>query len=433
MSSSSVFPPRCLVPLLLVLLTATLALPVSAEASATHPPGPLEPPSGALFGAYVKPESGWSRDEVMASIEHLETDLGRALAIDHHYYPWNYPFPSWKEGWDLSAGRIPMMSWAAVSTKRVNSGVFDEHIRSRAEAVRALAQPLFIRWFYEMDSESLADLSVSPSSYIRAWRRIRWIFASAGAWNAVWVWCPTAWGFKDGDALRYYPGDAYVDWVCSDGYNWAPGRKGDPWRSFAEIYDTFYEFGVAHDKPMMVGEYGCQERGPGEKGGWIAEARGAVKALFPELDALVYFDSDRDYDWRLETSTSSYQSFIDMGNDAYFRPAPETLGSVDPFRFDEVLADSTAPVVRAVRARFPGGNRGIIRWRTVEANRDFVLLRYKARGGGRSVIARRTVDDGRLVWRFPAFVRRKPFRLWVKAVDLAGNAGTGRSRWHRVG
>jgi hypothetical protein len=431
MSRSNLVPRRSLA-LLLLMLVAPHGLSGPAEAGASPPPGPVEPLTGALFGAYVKPDSGWSRDDVMASIQRLESDLGRTLDVDHHYYSWTFSIPSWKEEWDLTAGRIPMMSWGAVSTKQVNSGAFDQHILSRAEAVRALARPVFIRWFYEMDSDALAHLSRSPSSYIRAWRRIRWIFASAGAWNAVWVWCPTSWGFKDGEAPTYYPGDDYVDWVCSDGYNWAPGRKGDDWRSFPEIYDAFYEFGLARDKPMMAGEYGCQERGPGDKAAWITQARNDIQQRFPEMDALVYFDSDRDYDWRLETSASSYQAFIDMGNDPYFRPSHETLGPVDPSRFDSVLADATAPHVSGFRARFQP-RRGSLRWRSAEPNADFVRLRYAARGGGGGVIVGRTPDDGRFTWRFPGRLEGRRIRLFLTAVDLAGNSGNGRTGWLRVG
>ena len=424
-------PRRSLVLVLLALL-GSVGVPGPAHAGADPLPGPLEPTSGSLFGAYVKPDSGWSRDDVIASIERLEGDLGRTLGIDHHFHPWSVPFPSWKEPWDVSTGRIPMISWGNVSTRRVNSGALDGLIRSRAEAVRNFGQPMFIRWFAEMDGDSVAHLSRSPSSYIRAWRRIRWIFGTSDAWNAVWVWCPTSWGFVEGDAQKYYPGDEYVDWVCSDGYNWAPGREGARWRNFHEIYEAFYAFGLARDKPMMAGEYGCQERAPGEKAGWITQAREDIKTRFPEIDAVVYFDSDRDYDWRLDTSPSSYEAFISMGNDPYFNPPRDTLGAVDPARLDAVLADGTGPHVK-VRTRSLGGGRpGSVRWRSDEPHRDVVRLRYAVRGGRGRLIVWRTADDGRFVWRVPGALRGKRIRISVRATDLAGNVGTAHSRWLKV-
>lgn len=418
---------------LLILLMVTVGQSVPAGASSAMHPAALEPSSGALFGAYVKPDVGWDRDDVTEAIEVLESDLVRTLDVDHHYYPWRVPFPSWKEPWDIAAGRIPMISWGNVSTRRVNSGAVDALIRSRAEGLRDLGSPVFLRWFAEMDGDAVGRVSGSPSSFVRAWRRIRWIFGAAGAWNAVWVWCPNAWGFEQGRAQNYYPGDAYVDWVCADGYNWAPGRKGDRWRPFQEIFPAFYKFGVSSGKPMMVGEYGCQERGIGEKGAWISEARNDIQQQFPELDAIVYFDSDRDYDWRLETSASSYQAFIDMGNDPYFKPNHQALGSVDPARFDSVLADTTAPDVRVPRSRLRAGRIARVRWRSKEANTDFVRLRYAAKGGGGKLIVRRTPDDGRFAWFVPTALRGERIQLSIRAFDLAGNTSMTRSRWLRVG
>jgi hypothetical protein len=424
-------PRRALVLVVLALLGSG-ALPGSARGGDQPPVGPLEPTSGSLFGAYVKSESGWTRDDATTSIEALEADLGRPLGIDHHYHPWSLPFPTWREPWDHAMGRIPMISWGDVSTKKVNSGSLDAVIRSRAEAVRDLGHPLFIRWFAEMDGDAMASRSRSPGSYIRAWRRIRWIFGTAGAWNAVWVWCPTAWGFVEGTAQRFYPGDEYVDWVCSDGYNWAPGRKGDEWRSFHEIYEAFYEFGLARDKPMMAGEYGCQERDPGEKAAWINQAREDIKARFPELDAVVYFDSNRDYDWRVDTSASSYQAFISMSQDSYFNPRTTSLGAVDAARFDGILADGTAPRVRVRSRSVHSGRRDSVRWRSDEPHRDVVRLRYEVQGGNGRVIVRSTADDGRYVWDVPIALRGKRIRVLVTSTDLAGNVGTARSRWFKV-
>jgi Glycosyl hydrolase family 26 len=420
---------------IVVWVVVALGSPLTgAGASSGDHPGPLEPSAGVLFGAYVKPKTGWDRTDVEAAVEGLEGRLGRALAIDHHYYPRSVPFPSWKEPWDHSRGRIPMITWQGVSTRTVNSGALDAVIASRAEGVRDLGFPVFLRWFAEMDGDFQARRSGSPADYIRAWRRIRWIFATRGAWNAVWVWCPTAWGFVTGRAQRYYPGDAYVDWVCADGYNWAPGRKRDRWRSFEEIYEAFYSFGVGRGKPMLAGEYGCQEREPGEKAAWFDGARETVKQRFPDLRAVVYFDSDRDYDWRVDTSPSAFEAFAAMGADPYFHPPPESLNPVDPHRFDAVLGDVTPPRFRFLPPRgLRAGEGARIRWSTDEPHADRVLLRYQVRGGGRRPLVRRTADDGSVTWAVPAVLEGTRIRLWGTAVDLAGNRDAAGSRWLRVG
>jgi hypothetical protein len=413
-------------------LAAQCLLPSGGSVESASPPGPLEPPEGALFGAWVEPQTGWSRPDVEAAIETIETRLGRDLGIDHHYYPWGIAYPSWKEPWDSSNGRIPMISSGSVSTKKVNSGALDSHLRSLAAGVRGFGRPVFLRWFAEMDGDYQSDRTVSPSSYIRAWRRLRWIFATEGAWNAVWVWCPTAYGFEQGEADRYYPGDQYVDWVCADGYNWAPTRPGASWRGFREIYQAFYDFGMARGKPMMIGEYGCLERNPGEKAQWIADAHAALKETFPNIGAVVYFNSKGDpgYDWRVETSESALQAFQAMGADPYFNPSLDSLGQVDPRRFDAILADADAPEVRfAGRLRLRAGHPASLRWVSLEPNADFVRLRYTMRGRGPVVIRGHTEDDGRFRWRVPKALRGRRIRISIAATDLAGNTGGARSRW----
>ena len=117
--------------------------------------------------------------------------------------------------------------------------------------------------------------------------------------NVSWVWCPNAWGFHTGEAQKFYPGDEYVDWICANGYNWAPGRQGDEWRPFEWIFQHFYDWAVGRGKPLMIGEFGVQERKPGEKAEWLRDAADVLKTKFPEIKAIVYFNVKKRYDWRL--------------------------------------------------------------------------------------------------------------------------------------
>jgi hypothetical protein len=415
---------------------AMALLPVcTVPAESARSVGPLAPASGTLFGTYVQPRTGWNREDVVAAVNKLESDLGRRLDVDQHYYPWHVPFPSWKEEWDVANGRIPLITWGSIRTTRINSGSQDALIRARADGVKALGKPVFLRFFAEMDGDFLAHRTGSPSRYIAAWRRARWIFASRGATNAVWVWCPTAWGFTEGDAQRYYPGDAYVDWLCADGFNWAPGRRGVPWRSFAQIHEDFYKYGEAVGKPLMVGEYGCLERRDGEKAQWIAEARDALKNQLPAIAAVVYFDSKGDFNFRVDTSPSAYEAYKAMGADPHFNPPHEGLLPVDPARFDATMADTTAPVVGIVSptsGAFRAGTKLRIRWRTFEPHKDMATLRYRVRGRAWRVIAWRTTDDGGFVWRIPRTLRGRALQAAVTVLDLAGNQGAARSAWIRL-
>jgi hypothetical protein len=182
----------------------------------------------------------------------------------------------------------------------------------------------------------------------------------------------------------------------------------------------------------MVGEYGCQERAPGEKAAWFEDARTTLKERFTEIDAVVYFNSFGEMDWRVATSGSSLEAFTAMGADPYFAPPRESLGAVDPARFDAVLADSESPDIDVLgRPRLRAGRVAALRWVTEEPNKDIVRIRYI--GGGRSrTVARGTTDDGRFRWRVPDSLGNRVIRLRLQAFDLAGNTASARTAPIRV-
>jgi endoglucanase len=271
----------------------------------------------------------------------MEAAIGRKLNIDHLFYPWTTVFPGWRQSWDLANGRIPMISWGSTNLSQVVNGSSDATIRDRANALAALGGPVMLRWFAEMDADHFAGHEIaSPSQFVTAWRHMHDIFVSRGATNVQWVWCPNAYAFSTGEAQQFYPGDAYVDWICADGYNWAPARPNSQWVSFQNIFTSFYAWGAPKAQPLMIGETGVLENAPGDKAAWITAMGTTVKTTYPEIKALVYFDAYATanfggwYDWRLDTSTSSFNAFKALAADPYFGggggPVSDTLAPTVP-------------------------------------------------------------------------------------------------------
>jgi hypothetical protein len=279
---------------------------------------PLAPPSGAHFGAHVQ---AGTRDlaSVGPAVAAVEGAIDRTLAIDMWYEPWPNVFPTWREQWDLDAGRIPMISWGKWYTDQIARGDHDAYIRARADGIKALGQPVMIRWFWEMDGNRNIDYAISPASYISAWRRIVDIFRAQGATNAAWVWCPNASGFTDNSAQPWYPGDSYVDWLCADGYNFWPERADN--RSFEATFAGFYDWARQRPKPIVIGEYGALENpGTDDRAAWIDAARQTVKTKMPRILALAWFHSVHEHDWTLLDEPSALEAFRQMGLDPYFNP-----------------------------------------------------------------------------------------------------------------
>ncbi|HEV7862867.1 MAG TPA: glycosyl hydrolase [Acidimicrobiia bacterium] len=304
--------PWTLAVLAALLAAATLAPGANAAGRPQKPAsGKVVPPkTGTWVGTYE--EANGSQLVKQERLLDLESQLGRKVDVDHTYTAWTSTFPGWRETWDTANGRVPFVSWAPASTAAVNSGRYDSMIRQRAVDVKAAGFPILLEWFWEMDGARNKHIAGSPASFISAWKRIHGIFDRAGVTNVSWVWCPNAWGFFTGEAQKFYPGDAYVDWICANGYNWSPGRKGDEWRSFEYAFQPFYDWASQRGKPLMVGEFGVMERKPGEKAQWLKDAGTALKTKFPDIKAVVYFNVKKVYNWRLSTSSSAQAAFKAM-------------------------------------------------------------------------------------------------------------------------
>ena len=278
----------------------------------------LAPARGAWFGFYAQPPV-YSQQGAQAAVTNMESATGRTSDIDHWYEPWGDTFPTWRQPWDFSNGRIPMISWGKQRSDVVLSGADDAYIAARADGIKALGKPVFLRWFWEMAmSENLA-YSQSPAAYVAAWRHIHAIFTARGVTNVAWVWCPNASSFKNGSAQRYYPGDDVVDWICADGYNFHPDSS---YREFEPIFAAFYAWASQRPKPLMIAEYGDQSAGPGQRAAWLDAAHAALVQRFPRILAVVYFHSNSEHDWTLYDEPDALAAFRRMGVDPYFNPPP---------------------------------------------------------------------------------------------------------------
>jgi hypothetical protein len=302
--------PLLIAALATLLAAATLAPDATAVIPLSRGGGQVTPPkSGTWVGTYEE-QSGSQLAKQRRTLD-IESVMGRKMDVDHVYTGWTDPFPGWREKWDVALGRVPFVSWAKASTSAVNSGRYDALIKKRAADVKAFGSPVLLQWFHEMDGSRNRHVAGSPARFIAAWKRIHGIFERAGVKNVSWVWCPNAWGFTTGEAQKFYPGDEYVDWICANGYNWNPGRRGDEWRSFEWIFQGFYDWASGRGKPLMIGEFGVQERRSGEKAQWLRDAADTLKAKFPKIKAVVYFNVEKRHDWRIRTPSAkaAWRSF----------------------------------------------------------------------------------------------------------------------------
>jgi hypothetical protein len=304
----------------------------SASAARGHNPavatqrGPKPPETGAWLGAWVRP--AWSTPDGRAgAFTDFERAVGAQLPIVHMFRDGADEFPAAPETALLREADMLLLSWAGTDTRSIAQGTYDAEIRRRAEGIKALRVPLFLRFRWEMDRPNLAATVHSPEDYIAAWKRTRQIFTEVGATNAAFVWCPHVEGFVESArrAADYYPGDDQVEWLCVDVYS-APDNM-----AFGAQMDTFRPFAEQHAKPIMVAEFGAVTgNGSGQRNAWVREARTYTKA-HPQIKALVWFNAKMDrkpfFDTGFTVDTDGLDGLRELAADPYFQAPPPSKGT----------------------------------------------------------------------------------------------------------
>jgi len=85
------------------------------------------------------------------------------------------------------------------------------------------------------------------------------------------------------------------------------------------VFKNIYPLLAAKKKPIMIGEMASAEQG-GDKAAWIDAIIPALKTRYPQFKALVWFDVDKENDWRINSSTAALAAFVRLATDPYFNP-----------------------------------------------------------------------------------------------------------------
>jgi beta-mannanase len=203
------------------------------------------------------------------------------------------------------------------SLERIAQGYHDAYIRQFAQDAKAWGKPFYLRFAHEANGTytpwGIGVNGNTSSDYVAAWRHIYKIFEWEGAINVRWVWCPGAGSSNGPPFYEFYPGDAYVDWVCMDGYNQGTSQSWSRWATFTEIFADGYDAVTAFtDKPVMIGEMASVEQG-GDKAAWIRSAYlNEVPQRFPDIKAIVWFHEDKEADYRVNSSQAALDAYREV-------------------------------------------------------------------------------------------------------------------------
>jgi len=260
-----------------------------------------------VLGAFV-PSGVWND---LRPLKALETRVGGSFALAHWYTSWDLPYDPVPVNNLLAHGRIPFVTWQAhrQSLPDIISGRYDSYIKTWAHGVRDAAGVVYVRIFPEMNGD-WAPWNGDPEAMKAAWKHVVDLFRAEGVRNVKWVFTPNVTDeprVPENAMELYYPGADYVDVIGLDGYNWGTTRPNIGWRTYEEVFEAGYDrITSLGDQPVWLAEVASAELG-GDKGGWVDDM--LTSTAFPRIKAIVWFNEDKETDWRMESSAGSLDAF----------------------------------------------------------------------------------------------------------------------------
>jgi len=264
------------------------------------------------------------------AVEEWRLAHGRAPRIVNWFQQWLSGERRFRADWArrvAGQGAVPMITWEpwyaplgkrrtahqpAVRLSRIAAGADDRYIRSFAREVAAYRGPVLIRLMHEMNGNwypwGVRVNGNTPADYVAAWRHVHRIFEAEGARNVSWIWSINNLEGPSGEAhdiARYYPGDRYVDWVSTSGFNWGDAYSWSSWRDADGLYGETYRALERFGKPIMISEIGTTDHG-GDPAVWIRDTLSRLRDAYPLVRAIVWYDAidDGGLDFRLRGPTA---------------------------------------------------------------------------------------------------------------------------------
>lgn len=286
---------------------------------------PWDPPVGPGQDALSGPRFGVSGESGFASAPDLD-EVARAVGVQPRLVMSFCDFACAPPiaGMDMVAGRgaVPIVTWepwwwahrgagSAPSVRSVAVGVHDEYLATWAGALAEWGGPIGLRFAHEPNGGwyPWGAATNSGADYIAAWRHVHAVFRRHGAHNVSWIWAPTVSFPGSASVAAYYPGDDVVDVVGLDGYNWGRSRAHSIWTQPRALFEpTLDELRpLAPGCPRLLTEVACAESG-GSKPEWIGRL---IQFLADrrEIAGFVWFDHDKEVDWRMISSPESVSAF----------------------------------------------------------------------------------------------------------------------------
>ncbi len=276
------------------------------------------------------------------TVQALEARVGRQFGAVRVFLFWDEAFPTSYHRWLATTGRTPLISlraqrndkslvsWQAIADAAPGTTLHNQ-VTAWADKIKAYGVPVRFTFNHEPEAKDSVN-NGTAAAYIAAWRKVVSIFQARGVTNAKYLWIMTANAFRVGSgdrrfAIKWYPGDAYVDDLGADVYNDYTCRStsDSPWYPLTTEIEKFRQFGAARPtKPMWLAEWASTDDPAdlGRKAQWITQAREALKApAYDQIVGVLYFHKNRPgtpCTWYVDSTPASLSAFAAMGADPVY-------------------------------------------------------------------------------------------------------------------
>jgi beta-mannanase len=216
-------------------------------------------------------------------------------------------------------------SFRQVAAAQPGSALYSDIVRW-ANAIKSRGGNVMVAYNHEPEAAAGGQKG-SAAEFVAAWRRVVTIFRQQGANNVEWTWQMTAWAFraKPSDArhaARWYPGDAYVDNIGADAYNWYNcGHGNGKWNELKFLGDPVLAFARQHGKKASFPEFASHTNS--KRTQWLRNAHQYFLDNRDVVTAAFYFNrpptvaANSACRWSL-TTNAEWDAFGDIARDSRF-------------------------------------------------------------------------------------------------------------------
>lgn len=266
------------------------------------------------WGAYA----GWKKEDIVA----FERTVGKTpdiVAAFVHFGNEN-TFPEDIGEYVKSKNKTLAIFWEATdytagtplqpkfSYDAILRGDWDGYMRSFANDAKAYGGPVILIPFSEMNGDwypwSGTMNGNTPEKAVLAYRHVYDIFSTVP--NVKFGWAVNHESVPDtteNSVEAYYPGDAYVDYVGVDGFNFGGEEK----RSFIEVFGHALAVLSRYDKPIYIFSMATAENE--EKAAWIIDAFSVQIPKYPGIAGWIWFNENKEKDWRVDSNSAALSAF----------------------------------------------------------------------------------------------------------------------------